>query len=94
MRIEWSFDALDDLENIKAYIANDSEYYAINFLERVFSSVERLSAFPLSGRIVPEMAEQNIREIIYGSYRIIYQITDTKINIVTVIHAMRDFKGL
>ena len=94
MQIEWSLNAICDLENIKIYIANDSEYYATCFVEGAFNAVKRLSIFPYSGRVVPEIAEECIREIIYGSYRIIYQITDTEVNIVTVIHAMRDFKGL
>jgi len=94
MHIEWSINALNDLENIRIYIASDSEYYATSFLEGAFNAVERLSDFPFSGRIVPEIADEFIREVIYGSYRIIYQVTDTKINIITVIHAMRDFKGL
>ena len=59
-----------------------------------FSAVERLSIFPFSGRVVPEIGDDSVREIIYGSYRIIYHVTDKEVNIVTVIHAMRDFKGL
>jgi plasmid stabilization system protein ParE len=94
MKLNWSVPALTDLENIKAFIAADSEYYALKFVENAFSAVERLAVFPNSGRVVPEIADDSIREIIYGSYRIIYSVAETEIIIVTVIHSMRDFKGL
>ena len=94
MNINWSLFALNDLENIKEYIAVDSEYYALKFIEDAFSAVERLSVFPYSGRIVPEIGSEAIREIIYGSYRIIYLVSDKAVEIITVIHKMRDLQGL
>jgi ParE toxin of type II toxin-antitoxin system, parDE len=45
MIIEWSDFALEDLEDIKHYIAKDSPYYAREFIERIFSASERLIDF-------------------------------------------------
>jgi plasmid stabilization system protein ParE len=90
MKLSWSIPALTDLENIKDYIAADSEYYALKFAENAFSAVERLAILPNSGRIVPEIGDDSIREIIYGSYRIIYSVSETEVTI-TVVHSMRDF---
>jgi plasmid stabilization system protein ParE len=43
---------------------------------------------PLSGRIVPEFEQENIREIIKGSYRIIYRVlSENEVNILTVFHS-------
>ena len=42
--------------------------------------------FPQSGRIVPELDYEEIREIIHGNYRIIYQISSENIEILTVRH--------
>jgi toxin ParE1/3/4 len=52
-----------------------------------FESVERLAPHPMSGRVVPEVNIERIREIIYGAYRVIYRV-DTqakKISILTVL---------
>lgn len=54
-------------------------------MTELFDTVERLSDFPESGRIVPEMGIRRIREIIYGSYRVIYSLKD-KVEILTVRH--------
>ena len=94
MRVEWSLTAITDLERIKEYIALDSEYYSLKIVEGAFDAVERLETFPSSGRTVPEMGRKDVREIIYGSYRIIYCVEDERVVILTVIHAMRNFTGL
>ena len=54
-----------------------------------FFSFKKLSKFPQSGRIVPEFKKEDIRELIHGNYRIIYQVCKTKIEILTVRHGMQ-----
>lgn len=40
------------------------------------------------GRVVPEFGTEEIRELIYGRYRIVYKIVDKKdIDIVTIHHS-------
>jgi len=41
------------------------------------------------GRIVPEYGNDDIREILYRDYRIIYEIINGEIYIITVIHGSR-----
>lgn len=90
MKIEWTEPAQSDLEAIKNYIKQDSEFYAERFVQRIFEAVERLVEFPKSGRIVKEANDESIREIIFHNYRIIYRIERERILIVTVIHGSRD----
>ena len=93
MRIYWTESSVRDLKGIKEYIARDSEYYAINFTDRIISSVEQLSVLPEMGRKVPEVDENNIREIIIRPYRIIYQLQKDSVNIITIIHSTRDISN-
>jgi toxin ParE1/3/4 len=73
--IEWSLRAIADIRDLKAYIAKDSPYYARRFTERIVTSVERLAAFPKLGRRVPEAEGcDDVRELSYQGYRIIYLI--------------------
>jgi toxin ParE1/3/4 len=90
MKLEWTEPALSDLESIRDYIKKDSEYYANRFVERIIEAVESLEKFPEMGRRVPEAEEENIRELLFHNYRIIYRVETDSILILTVIHSARD----
>lgn len=94
MIIEWSDFALEDLEDIKHYIAKDSPYYAREFIERIFSASERLIDFPLSGRQVPEAEDSQIREVIVQSYRAMYRVESDRILMLAVVHGSRDLSDV
>lgn len=53
---------------------------------QAFESVDRLEMFPLSGRVVPEINKQEIREVIFGNYRIVYRLREDEVEILTVHH--------
>ncbi len=67
MRVEWAEPALEDLENLRDYIAKDSPVYARQFIERIFEAATRLTAFPELGRLVPEADRSDVRELIFHS---------------------------
>jgi addiction module RelE/StbE family toxin len=88
--VDWTGPALRDLEAIWAYIARDSEQAADLVRARLFNASERLEDFPFSGRILPEAESESIREVIVGSYRVIYHlISEEEIEVVAVIHGAR-----
>ena len=90
MILKWLKFALSDIENIKNYIKRDSEYYAYEFTRKIYNHVQILLTSPKMGRIVPEINDKNIRELIYHNYRIIYRLQKNEIQILTVIHGSRD----
>jgi len=75
-------------------LAQDSEYYAVELTERIIGAVEKLSIFPRLGREVPEIKKENIREILYSSYRILYRIDSEFLYIIAIIHAARDLNNV
>ncbi len=83
MKIVWSPLALERVDDIAQYIAEDKPAVAVNWVEELFATVERLADFPESGRIVPEVGAQRIREVMFGAYRIIYSVKD-QVDILTV----------
>jgi len=93
MRVEWSEPALEDLENLRSYIARDSPAYARQFIERILEAATRLTAFPELGRLVPEADRPDVRELIFHSYRIVYCLEKDSVFIVTVLHGSRDLAG-
>ena len=90
MKLEWTDPSLLDLENIRDYIATDSEYYATRFITRIIEAAETLPQLPLIGRYVPEAEDETIRELLFHNYRIIYRVEANRILILTVIHGGRD----
>jgi toxin ParE1/3/4 len=94
MKIVWTQPAVKDLRELHAYIARDSEMYASVFVERIILAVERLSDYPKVGRIVPETNNENIREVLYQKYRLIYRVKSDSIEMLSVIHGARDLAEL
>lgn len=62
VELRWAETAVRDLDQLCTYIAEDSEEYARMFARRVMDIIETTAAFPYSGRIVPEMKNEMIRE--------------------------------
>jgi toxin ParE1/3/4 len=85
----WTAPALDDLDEIAAWIALDDPVAAAALVERALAAVERLRRFPASGRWVPELAGKVYREIIVAPCRILYRREGTKILIVHVVRGER-----
>jgi len=89
--IKWSRRARTDIRDLKAYIAKDSPYYARRFTERIIASVQKLTQFPKIGRVVAEAdGRDDVRELIYQGYRIIYLTRPEQVFIVTIVHGGRD----
>ena len=86
MNIIWSPLAVDRASEIAGYIAQDKPSAAEKWIKIVFSKVEQLKSSPEIGRIVPEISNNQFREIIYGNYRIIYRIETEQISILTIRH--------
>jgi toxin ParE1/3/4 len=86
MRIIWSPLAVDRISEIAEYIAQDKASAAEKWIKTVFSRVEQLQSSPELGRVVPEIRNNQFRELIYGNYRIIYRIEAEQISILTIRH--------
>ena len=79
VKLIWTDQAINDLGDIGDYIAETSEKYAKITVQKLHERTDILKSYPRSGRIVPEKGEENVRELIEGSYRIIYEIKSNDI---------------
>ena len=86
MKIVWSPLAVDRASEIAEYIAQDNPVAAEDWVNAVFTHVDRLKSFPESGRIVPEINNYFFRELMYGNFRIIYRIEEKRVSILTIRH--------
>ena len=90
MKVHWTDTAQQHLEAIYRYIAQDSPVYAKRMVDRLTRRSRQIAEFPLSGRTVPEYEMSQIREVLEGSYRIIYYIKPEQIDVLAVLHGAQD----
>jgi toxin ParE1/3/4 len=89
MRVNWTAAARAQLRDIHTFIARSSPRYAKKIVDRLTRRSQQISSFPRSGRVVPEANDVNIREVLEGSYRIIYHLLDDEVDIIAVVHSAR-----
>ena len=86
----WAAPAKTDLRIIHDFITSDSKYYAKKVVWDIVEKTSILEKYPRVGRKVPEIDDENIREIFMYSYRILYEIKSDIVYVIG-IHGKRDF---
>jgi len=86
MKVHWTNTAEEHLDAIFNYIAQNSPEYAKHMVDRITRRSQQIAEYPLSGRRVSEHDFNQIREVIEGSYRIIYHIKSDQVDVLAVIH--------
>ena len=89
MKIRWTHEALERLIEIEEYISKDSPARAVQFVDQLIEHAEVLSDKPRIGRTVPELANPDIRELLFKKYRIVYRLKANCIEILTVFEGHR-----
>lgn len=92
MRVVWSPLAVQRVNEHVEYIVREKPLAAGAWVEGIFAAVERLKPFPFSGRAVEEVRREDIREVIYGRYRIIHRVEPERVVILTVRHQRQRFE--
>jgi toxin ParE1/3/4 len=90
-RIVWTESAWQELECAASFIARDSPRYAAALVDEARSIARSLRRFPKRGRIVPELNDETVRELIVKSYRLIYEIEPDRTVILAFLHGARRF---
>jgi len=94
----WTVTSEKDINDIIDYFLNKEEIkIAKHALQKIKKSVDRLSLFPHSGRIVPELKHFSIliyREVIIENWRVIYKVNNRVIYIMAVIDSRRNVEDI
>ncbi len=88
----WSEPAKADLRSIHDFIAHDSHHYAKKVTQDIAAKTDILDTLPRMGRMVPELGNENIRELSLYSYRILYETQDQQVFVLAIIHKRRDLR--
>jgi toxin ParE1/3/4 len=94
VKLEWSEGAAKDLEAIFDFIARDSAAMAKKWVRTLRAKARRAARFPSSGRIVPELDRDDVREVVVRNYRIIYQVTTGRVVVLAVTEGHRLLRSL
>ena len=89
--VRWTDQAVEDLKSIRAFIERDSLRYGRLVAERLFEATSQIETFPHSGRIVPELGRENVRELVLGEYRLVYHLRADVAVVMTVFRSSRLF---
>ncbi len=82
----WTKSAEADLRSIYDFISHNSKFYAKRVVQEIREKTEILETHPFIGRVVAEIGDDTIREVSIYSYRIIYQLNEQQIFILTIAH--------
>jgi plasmid stabilization system protein ParE len=89
--VELSFRARRDLEQIVAYISANSPRNAARWRRRLQEKLRSLSTMPTACGLAPEdqVSGREIRQLLFGTYRVLFTIYQTKVFVLTVRHGAR-----
>jgi toxin ParE1/3/4 len=92
VKLVWSQRATREVEHAAEWIARDRPAGALEWLDGLHAAVTRLTEFPFSGHVVPEIPGGARREIPYKGHRVIYRLKPDAIEILRVAHGRRDLR--
>jgi toxin ParE1/3/4 len=93
----WSEAAIEDLERIVDFIAQEAPLAAERLFDAVAENSTTLQSLPLRGRIVPELARFEIatyRELVIPPFRLLYRIDAKRVLIVAFFDSRRNLEDV
>jgi toxin ParE1/3/4 len=92
--LRWTEHAVTQLAAIAEYISFDSPVYAEQVVDQLVRRLAQAQVFPESGRVVPEFERSDVRELLEVPYRVIYRVRADAIEVLAIIHARQQLRGL
>lgn len=89
--VVWAPRARSDARLAVDYIRKDSPEAARRFASALVTAGRSLAELSERGRVVPELGDPAVRELLLSRYRVVYEVFANRVAIVRVIHASRDF---
>ena len=93
MAVVWTPRARDDLLEIFQFIARDDRDAAERWVARLVERAELAATMPFGGRVVPELARNDLREVFLRSYRIVYRVAGDDTRILTIFEGHRRLRA-
>ena len=88
--VRWAGRAKTDLRSAVEYIKKQSAGSAAAFLAQVLETARSLADLSERGRAVPELGDPDVRELLVGSYRLLYEVQADTVWVLRIVHGNRD----
>jgi toxin ParE1/3/4 len=89
MDLAWTQTALDDLAAVRSWLGRDSKPLADRVIETLLTGIERVLPFPRIGRVVAEVGDESVRELLLRTFRLVYRIEGDRIVVLSILHGGR-----
>jgi|GEM_PF-2510645 len=87
--ITWSGPALDDVQALRKWLGRDSKPLSDSVVETIFDAIEKVIPFPRIGRVVAEVGDDTVRELLFRTFRIVYKVTAGGIVVLGILYGGR-----
>ena len=91
--VVWAQSAIDSLDSSASFVAQENPMAASELIDQVLAKAQKLSTLFDRGRRVPELRDPNVRELIIGRYRLMYEVHADAVTIVVFVPGASDFRG-
>jgi plasmid stabilization system protein ParE len=91
-QVSWTQAARRHIDEAIAIAAEDAPAAAERLLSAALDAAASLDTLAERGRIVPELGLANVREILVGRYRLIYEVGEGEVTILAFVHGARDLR--
>ena len=91
MRVVWSPTARRQVFDAVELMREDWPNAALAWFDGLIARTTLLAELPAQGRVVAEWAEEEVREILYDPYRVVYELHEDRIEILVLSHYRRQF---
>ncbi len=87
--ISWSAPALEDVTALRKWLGRDSKSLSDSVVETIFDAIETVVPFPRIGRVVSEVGDDTVRELLFRTFRIVYKATADGIVVLAILYGGR-----
>ena len=93
-KLIWSPRARADLLAIAEFIAADDPAAAERWVRKLVGAMEMVASTPRAARMVPELRRDDLREVLVRTYRIVFRVAESTIEVVTVFEGHQRLRVL
>ncbi len=94
-KLIWTEEALAWLRDIGEYVAEHNPQAALKVVEGVYQKTQLLIEHPQIGAIYSDVSDREVRSLLYGHYRIMYELREPDVAyVLAVIHGAMDIDRL
>jgi plasmid stabilization system protein ParE len=90
MQIEWTVEAVSDLDRLHRFLAGVNPRAASQVVSTLVDAPSRLIEHPRLGGRLEGYGTRDVRRIVVGQYEMRYEVTATAIYILRIWHARED----